>query len=62
MIMKEILEEVHKFCGCVCKLGSNCAEDECAMWRIEQLILKKKRRKHNDNRRNQKRSTKANVH
>ena len=46
--MNDILEEVHKFCGCVCKLGVNCAEDECTLYRIEQLLLKKEMEENKD--------------
>ena len=36
---KQILNEITTFCGNECAKRECCIEEECILWRIEQLIL-----------------------
>lgn len=37
--MEEIMNEITEYCE-QCPLCQKCPEEECVLWRIEQLVLK----------------------
>ncbi len=36
---KQIINEIHIFCKNECGIRESCAEDDCALFRIEKLII-----------------------
>lgn len=37
--MKEILKEIHDYCGNECCSNQCCPEEECVLYRIERLVI-----------------------
>lgn len=41
---QKILEEITNFCEQDCSEREQCIEEDCVLWRIEQLIISKEKR------------------